>query len=328
MFKRNQLRQAVAVALLTASATGNLAFAVNEEEPNDRIYTDGRLTAQRLVFTGSVQIVGQIGVEHPAATPVPDVDFYAFDAQEGDELDVDIDKGMKPFDTSVRSVDTILVIFGPLPALTIQRLKDDTSPLVPRDPGSQHIFDALIEKFRVPATGTYVVGVSSKPRTFDEKLGWETVNTTVTGESARFPNGTYTLNISGVTSAVQQINILVKPGSGEAAPLNPKAKGVIPVALLSHKEDAARKIAPFDALSVDTRSLTFGSSGDEYSYVRCSKEGLDVNADGLLDLVCHFDNQSVNWPTDELEGTVKGKTKEGKVFEGRGWLKVVPKVRD
>ena len=326
MFKRNQLRQAVAAALFVASATSNLALAANEEEPNDRMFTDARLTAQRLVFTtNSMEIEGKIGVTDPAFAPVPDVDFYSFEAQEGDELDVDIDEGMKPFDLTVRSVDTVVAIFGPLPAVTIQRQRDDMSPLVPRDPGSVHIGDALIEKFRVPSTGTYVVGVTSKPRNFVD--GGGTVNTTVTGASARFPNGSYKLIISGVTSAVQQINIAIKPGSGEAAPVNPQAKGVVPVALLSNKaiSDGAKVVPAFDALSVDTRSLTFGSTGDEYSYLRCAKEGLDVNADGLLDLVCTFDNQLAKWQTDDLEGTLKGKTKEGKAFEGRGWLKVVPK---
>ena len=322
MFKRNQLRQAVAAALLTASAAGNLALAVDEVEPNDRIFTDGNLTAQRLVFTGTIEVNGAIGVTAPAGVPVPDVDFYAFDAVEGDNLSIDIDQGMKPFDETVRSVDTIVAIFGPLPSLAVLDGSNDTLATTPRDPGSDHIFDALVPSFRVPRTGTYVVGVSSKPRSFEQ--GGATTSTTVTGRTAMFPNGSYKLIISGVTSATQQINIAIKPGSGEAAPMNPKARGKIPVAILSHRADPAKNIEEFKALEVKTRSLKFGSTGDEYSYVGCNKEGVDVNADGLLDLVCHFDNQAANWDENDVAGILKGETSAGKAFEGRGWLKVKP----
>ena len=319
--KHSYLSKAVAAALLIATAT-NVAFAVDELEPNDRMFTDARLTAQRLTFsTDTLDINGTIGVTDPNVAAVADLDFYSFDAQEGDVITLDIDNGMKPFDLSVRSVDTVLAIFGPLPAVTIQRQNDDTSVFVPRDPGSVDIRDALIEKFRVPQTGTYVVGVSSKPRSF--KDGGGTTSTMVSGSTARFPNGSYKLIISGVTPAVQQINIAIKPDSGEAAPLNPKAKGSIPVAILSN---AASKSSPaFDAMTLEPYSLTFGSTGDESSYLRCGKDGVDVNADGLLDLVCHFDNQLAKWQSDDLEGTLRGKTKGGVAFEGRGWLKVVPK---
>ena len=325
MFKRNQLRQAVAAALLMASATGNLAFAVNEVEPNDQIYTDGKLTAQHLVFTtNSLEIEGQIGVTDPAGVPVPDVDFYAFDAQVNDILSIDIDDGMK-MDESKRSVDTIVAVFGPLPSLAIRDGSNNTLPSTPRDPGSITIHDALIPNFRVPESGTYVVGVSSHPRSFDPSGGGATTSTAVSPpRTVPFPNGKYKLIISGVTPAVQQISIAVKPGSGEAAPINPKAKGKIPVALLSHKADPSKGVEEFKALDVNTRSLTFGSTGDEYSYLGCSKEGLDVNSDGLLDLVCHFDNAAAKWDENDLAGILKGKTGAGKAFEGRGWLKVKP----
>jgi hypothetical protein len=329
MSKRTQLYQAVAAALFLAAGASNPAFAVNvvnEIEPvgtmgvNDSILTPQRLTVDR---EGKVEVTGAIGVTDPDATPLPDVDFYAFDAQEGDLLAIDIDFGMKPFEDPklVRSVDTILAIFGPLPSLNWQRQNNDTDPRVPRDEGSWHIGDALIPEFRAPRTGTYVVGVSSKPRDFVH--GGGTINNTVTGRAAMFPNGSYKLIISGVTAAEQAINIEIKPGSGEEAPLNPKSKGKIPVALLSH--DATASSAKFDALKVDLSSLTFGRTGDENSYAHCNKEGLDVNADGLLDLVCHFENVSAGWQPESDEGTIKGKTMDGSAFKGSGRLKVAPK---
>lgn len=309
MIKRTHISKAVAAALLAVSA--QVAFAVDEVEPNDSL-----LTAQRLFFsTNSVQLNGKIGATALGATPAGDVDFFSFEAQEGDVLTVDVDQGMKPKDLSQRSVDTTIAIFGPLPDVRKKRESLNMDPRLPRDPGSDDIRDALIENFRVERSGTYVVGVSSQPRFLTD--GGGVLNPTSLGT---FSNGAYTLNISGVTPAVQQVNIEIKPGSDADAPVNPRAKGNIPLALLSSKE--------FDALKVNPSSLTFGSSGDEKSWLRCSKEGLDVNADGLMDLVCHFDNVSADWQPDDVEGIVKGATQDGRRFEGHGRLKIVPKARD
>ena len=68
------------------------------------------------------------------------------------------------------------------------------------------------------------------------------MNETVTG-AAPFPNGSYKLIISGVTppELVQYMNIDIKPGGDEEARINPKAKGNIPVALLSQ---AATRTSP------------------------------------------------------------------------------------
>jgi Bacterial pre-peptidase C-terminal domain len=345
MFKRKQLRQAVAAAFLLTAGAGSLAFAAANE--NELVGTMGAndtiRTAEPLGFSAAdcvgisvplgktcAVVNGVIGVEDPNAAAIPDVDFYTFEAKQHDTLRIDIDGGMHPFaDPKLqRSVDTYLVIYGPYPDVTIRR-ESTTEPnpnvnsrgTVPLDDGSQHVGDALIRAFFVPRNGTYFVGVSSDPRAFVNGGGTE--NNIVTGRNAMFPNGRYKLTISGVTPLVQPINIVIKPGSSEKAPINLKAKGNIPVALLSHR--ASDKSEAFDALTVDTSTLTFGSTGNEYSYLRCSKEGLDVDADGLLDLVCHFDNQAAKWLSYDLEGTVKGKTKTGVAFEGTAPLKVLHK---
>jgi hypothetical protein len=329
MSKKKYLRQAVTAAFFAASGASSLAIAlnvVNEVEPNDEINT-----AQRLVFTSKdpIQINGAIGITR-AGTPVPDVDLYSFHAKEGDLLTVDIDGGMKPNepDLSVRSVDTQIVIFGP--DLKAVRENKNVSATAPLDEGSEDSRDALLKDIRAPSTGTYVIGVSSHPRTFGTfapSTGSVVTSTTVTGGNAPFPNGSYKLIISGVTPVIDlvHINIEIKPGHDVDAPVNPKAQGNIPVALLSHK--ATDSAPAFDALKVDQTAgaLTFGPTGDEKTHLRCNKEALDVNADGLLDLVCHFDNASADWQVDDREGTVKGKTADGRQFKGTGRLKVRPK---
>jgi len=337
MFKRNQLRQAVAAALLMASAMGNLALADTEVEAdgamgvNDPMFdAQGNLKAQPITFSGGrAEVLGVLGTTSPTATPLQDVDFYSFEAYKGNVLNIDIDNGMKPGQDPTqpqkRSVDTVLAIFGPLPSVA----KADEGLNMPTpftvDPdgsgGSKDFRDAFIDNFVVPADGIYVVGVSNQPRFFQD--GGTVVSTSVTGS---FANGGYTLVVTGVIPPVVQVKIEVKPGNPGDAPVNPKAKGVIPVAILS--SEATASSPKFDALTVKPYSLTFGKTGGEKSYIGCHKHGIDVNADGLLDLVCTFDNQMANWEVDDVRGVMKGVTEDGTKFEGRGRLKVVPKVRD
>jgi hypothetical protein len=318
MSKKKYLHQAVVAAFFAASGACNLAFAVDQHEPNDTI-----ATARPVVIgtNGSVTLTGAIGHDVLGPSPIADVDFFSFEGKRGDLLKVNIDNGVKSL-TTERSVDTVLAVFGPLPSTSILRQANDGSPIDP--PGSVHMQDARLENVLLPADGTYVVGVSSNPRTF---LPGGTVNfPTLLGARA---NGSYVLIISGVTPSaplVQHINIDVKPGSDEIAPINPKAKGNIPVALLSSPD--------FDALKVkvDRESLTFGATGGEKSLLRCNKEGAYVNADDLLDRICHFDNQAANFKPASSDGTIKGvftdSTGKERPFEGSAFLKVVPKPEE
>jgi len=311
MIKKLDARSAVMAVFLAASVASDAAFAILEIEPNNTI-----TTAQHLVIGsgGSVEVNGSLGAVVTSVSATFDVDFYSFDGREGDVVTIDIDGGIKPAGSSLRSVDTILALFGPGPIFKKLCANDDGG--FPLDPGSISPFDARIDNppCRLPVTGTYTVGVSSWPNTLlDGGI------LTVTGLNSE-SNGSYTLIISGITApAVQQINIEIKPGSGEFAPVNPKAKGSIPVALLSS--------AQFNALEVDYPSLRFGATGNEISWVRCDKDGTDVDGDGRLDLVCHFDNQAAGFASGDLSGIVRGKTADGRPFEGRGLLKVVPGKR-
>jgi hypothetical protein len=318
---KNYLRYAVAAAFAAAS---HGAFAVIEQtESNDSI-----ASAQPLVIgeagsdgKGSVEVTGVLGVESGSAAD--DVDFFSFEGRAGDLVNVDIDGGMKLFGTG-RSVDTVLAIFRPDRTL-ITQIDDLARGIV--DEGSINRFDAYLKEVPLTVSGIYTVAVASTPRKFGD-------GGAVTAFSAGTnSNGKYKLIISGVTPAPQvlYIDIDIKPGAESIAPINPKARGNIPVALLSS--------AQFDALKVDRSSIKFGPTGIEASPLRCGKGGEDVNGDGYLDLVCHFDNQAVNFDPSDEEGIVKGKvapnaeaTAKGmtglRPFQGRGWLKVVPVKRE
>lgn len=340
MSKKKYLCQAVAAALFAASGACNVAFAVGEIEPNDS--SD---SPQRLVIgtDGTARVDGSIGVENVSDTPLPDVDLYSFEGKEGDLVTLDIDGGFKVTPTTKRHVDTIIAIFKPGSSPgSFEKLEENDTPVdFTVDEGSVPVGgvrDARIDNppLRLPQDGTYIVGVSSYPRWFDISPEGKIVMLS-DDVSSSWPNGTYTLHITGVTPpvavpvpppppappAVQYISINIKPGSGVGV-LNPKAKGSIPIALLSSRATASSP--EFKALEVKRDSLTFGRTGDEPSLLRCNKVGADVNDDGLPDLVCHFDNELARFEASDRAGIAKGQTADGRLFEGRGDLKVKPPI--
>jgi hypothetical protein len=287
--------RALAVTLTSTLALSTHAWAVDEQEQNNPI-----LSAQSLEVNSSVMdvdaVLGEVG-----SNRVDDLDFFTFFGNAGDVVTLDIDNGSG----GSQNVDTIIAVFDE--NQTVLRMNDDSSV----DEGSASTADARIDKFVLPATGHYTVGVSNFPRYF--KNGGDVYYESFVA------NGDYRLVISGVSPSMTLINIEVKPGNQVFAPINPKSRGKVPVALLSSDS--------FDALSVDISTLTFGATGDEDSLNHCGKNGEDVNDDGLLDLVCHFDNRKAEFTYESMEATLRGRTQMGTVFEGTGFLKVVPSKR-
>jgi hypothetical protein len=118
-----------------------------------------------------------------------------------------------------------------------------------------------------------------------------------------------------------EVGILIRSGSG-TAPINPRSPGLIRVAVLS--------TAAFDApASVQPGSQTFGRTGAEPSlHLRgnglpnCEAE--DVNDDGLLDLVCHFETQKTGLQSGDFSAVLRGLTVDGVPFEGSAPIRVVP----
>lgn len=103
-----------------------------------------------------------------------------------------------------------------------------------------------------------------------------------------------------IASPVLPIAIDIKPG-GFPNSINPRNRGVIPVAILSSPT--------FDAPSaVDRTSLTFGRTGDEQSLGFCSPTPQDANGDPLPDLICHFETDQTGFQPGDTKGTLKGKT--------------------
>lgn len=344
------MRSAMMIAFLATSVASRVALAVDEVEPND-----SATEPQQLVIggDGTIEVAG--GILNTSSPVHRDVDFYSFHAQKDDVVTINIDGGM---DANFVGVWTVLAVFGP----------DGTNPMPLRQmavgdpvdsPGSASPFDARIDNFLVPQTGTYVVGVSSEPNEFVD------INTLTSGSITSWSpyynvNGSYRLIISGVTStpsvpSVQQVSIEIRPGRRDVVwahstmdrdikrghdfrrgrgseqsydserrhdleALRGHFRGGVPVALLSSDT--------FNAPDVDQTKLHFGVTGNEDSLIRCHRHGIDVNRDGLPDVICIFDFRKANFEPGDNEGIVTGTTISGDSFEGRGWLKIVTDRRD
>jgi hypothetical protein len=319
---RNHIQAGFIAGVLLASGNAQATDQINESEPNQPIGSAQRIDARN----GGVAVSAVLG--NITGEAINDVDYYIFYGLEGDVVTFDIDGGMG----GTRSVDTVIAIFRSAPGFPLLTWNDDNYTA---DQGSVSPLDARIDNFRIDISGYYIVGVSNYPRhplsggSFSDVISpmlggsLSDASSPMLGDSlsgaSSLENGDYKLIVSGITPQVQQINIEIKPGNNGLAPINPRSKGKIPVALLSSNG--------FVAMNVDTTSLTFGPTGNESSPSHCGRTGEDVNGDGRLDLVCHFENQQAGFRKSDLEGIVRGKMKWGSPFEGRGFLKVVPEKR-
>jgi hypothetical protein len=130
-----------------------------------------------------------------------------------------------------------------------------------------------------------------------------------------FDNTAFQLQAVGDTRPLS-VNIDIKP-DGSPNSINLSNQGVIPVAILSS--------STFNAASqVDKTSLTFGRTGDEPSLVSCSSKPVDVNRDGLLDLVCTFNTPTTGFQPGDTVGSLKGTTFTGDSISGTDSIRIVP----
>jgi len=107
-------------------------------------------------------------------------------------------------------------------------------------------------------------------------------------------------------------SIDVKPGSHPNS-VNPRARGVIPVALVSSPSLLAS--------DVDTATVRFGVTGTEAPLTQSSSA--DVNADGTLDLVFHFAIQATGITCGSSLAMATGRTLAGRAFSGGDSLSTV-----
>jgi hypothetical protein len=120
-------------------------------------------------------------------------------------------------------------------------------------------------------------------------------------------------DIGAYESELIQVVIDIKPGS-DTNSINLRYAAIVPVAILGSED--------FDVLTVDPSTVCFGLDPDDRSRSDCTEShdhphfDKDVNDDGYLDLVMHFDNHRTWIGLGESEACLTGETLDGEHFHG------------
>lgn len=112
-------------------------------------------------------------------------------------------------------------------------------------------------------------------------------------------------------ATVLTVGLDVKPGSRENT-VNPKSKGIIPVAILSRNS--------FDASTVDPASVKFGPN---QALATGRGQFKDVNGDGLPDIVLHFRTQDTGIQCGDTSVSITGETLSGIPIQGSDTIRTV-----
>ena len=112
---------------------------------------------------------------------------------------------------------------------------------------------------------------------------------------AAFTDGTFGIFVASRFQP-SLVTIDIKPGSDPNS-VNPKSKGVIPVAVLGSID--------FDAMQVDFSTVTFGPDGASPKH---DGHVEDVNDDDFMDMVFHFKTQETGIVCGDTDATLNGET--------------------
>jgi len=125
--------------------------------------------------------------------------------------------------------------------------------------------------------------------------------------------GTSGLALEDITlTAELQVDIDIKPGSFPNS-INVTSKGVIPVAILGS--------ALLDVTQIDYDTVCFaGDCTEAHETVHLE----DVNGDGYLDAVLHFETQETNIAAGDTEACLTGNLSNGTPFQGCDSVRTVP----
>jgi len=120
---------------------------------------------------------------------------------------------------------------------------------------------------------------------------------------------------AGGSGKIIPIVIDIKP-DGVPNSINLKSKGKVPVAVLSTET--------FDATTMDVGSIRFaGASVNVKPNGEFQASFEDVNGDGLLDLMLHFNTQDLNLTTASTQATLTGTTDTGRCVTASDSVRIV-----
>lgn len=124
--------------------------------------------------------------------------------------------------------------------------------------------------------------------------------------------GGYAIGYATVVPPVIEVEIDIKPGSDPNS-INLGSKGVVPVAVLTTDD--------FDASAVDPVTVSFADAQP----LRWALE--DVDGDGDMDLLFHFNTQELNLGESSTEATLIGATGGGQSIQGTDTVDIVPQSK-
>jgi len=120
------------------------------------------------------------------------------------------------------------------------------------------------------------------------------------------------------TPTTLTVDLDIKPGS-DRNPVNPRSRGLLPVTVFSSDSFDVTDIDP------DTVRLAGASIAVRGKHGKYMAHPEDIDGDGLLDLVVHFDTQDLC--LDDLRcgcALLSGSTRDGRQFEGCDQITLVP----
>ncbi len=220
---------------------------------------------------------------------------------------------------------------GPLTQLTANTFTDIQPRWSPD--GTKILFDSTRSGNRdvfVMDANTLVETRLTTHAAIDSQPAWSPDGTQIVFTSGRDGNAEiYVMNADGtnvirltVNAAIDRqpdwaaveldVNLDNKP-DGEPNAINPASQGVIPVAILTTED--------FDATTVDPLSATLGPGSATELHGEGHPE--DVDGDGDLDLVLHFDTAASGLQCGDTSLTLEAMTFEGQPVEGTDSVQTV-----
>jgi hypothetical protein len=165
------------------------------------------------------------------------------------------------------------------------------------------LFSATIDSYQSPVFFHHVLTVSAG-YTVDFAVDF--------GQDGNYFNDSTGIQFKVTKETSIAIDIDIKPGTFPNS-INPRSRGVIPVAILTTDT--------FDATTVDPLSVRFGPSGAIEAHGRGHIE--DVDGDGDLDLVLHFRTQDTGIVCGDTSASLTGETFGGQMIEGSDSIRTV-----
>jgi hypothetical protein len=120
--------------------------------------------------------------------------------------------------------------------------------------------------------------------------------------------------LAGSHGKCQAATVLIdiKPGDFPNR-INPRSKGVIPVAI--------RTTSTFDATMVDPATVRFGRTGTEAAPVHAARE--NVHRHGRRDLILHFETEETGIRCGDTSLSLRGQTLGGQAIHGSDSIQTV-----